>query len=109
MYFNYWGDTNYLMKAIFLTLWLVILLFLTFIIIFSALKKLKQESENKLSIPENKKWKELFEYLTKNLNIKNTFILSQYLNQDYNEVKKLIDEQNYDILNQLIIQKYEEK
>lgn len=109
MYFNYWWDTNYILKALILTLSLIILLFITFLIIFSALKKLKQETKEKIIIPENIDWQELFEYLTTKLNLTNSYVLAKFLNQDYNSIQKLIKEKNYKILNKLIISEYEKR
>ena len=107
MYFNYWWNTNYTIKALLLTLSLIILLFITFLIIFSALRKLKEESEKKLIIPTNLDDKNLFNYLTKNLKLHNTYLLANFLETDSQAIKKLIKEENYKILNQLIINKYE--
>ena len=88
---------------------IIIIIFLVFKIFIATFKKFHRKRKDKLVIPNNLSWEKLFKYLTKNLNIQNSYRLAAYLNQDYQSIKKLVKEKNYNILNQLIINKYEKK
>jgi len=109
MYFNYWWNDIYTIKGLLLITSIITIIFLILKIFIAAFKKFLKKRKNKLVVPNNLNWEELFKYLTENLNIQNSYNLATYLDQDYKSIKKFIKEKNYDTLNQLIISKYEKE